>query len=261
MLCAHLKSYMKRSHAAWHIGTSGWSYKHWKGLYYPEKMKPADYLAYYSQEFSCTEINTSFYRLPKEKTVLDWVKKVSPDFIFCPKLSRYISHMKKLRDPAAGMQVYFSVFDMIQDRLGPVLVQLPERLSFDAGVAKDFYSLLATTYKQYDFSLEVRHTSWFSRQSLSLMEEYGIGLVIAHSGKRFPYKEAVTAPHIYLRFHGPGNLYASNYAIVSLRAHARKCKRWLEESHNLWIFFNNDVHGYALENARKLKELIPATRP
>jgi len=174
---------MNKKRAAWQIGTSGWSYKHWKGLYYPEKMKPVDYLAFYSQEFTCTEINTSFYRLPKGKTVQDWVEKVPADFIFCPKLSRYITHMKKLRDPVAGMQVYFSVFDLIKKRLGPVLVQLPERLAFDAGVAKEFYSLLANTYKHYDFSFEVRHTSWFSRQSLSLMEEYGVGLAIAHSGK------------------------------------------------------------------------------
>jgi uncharacterized protein YecE (DUF72 family) len=259
MLYIHHKKRMKRSHAAWHIGTSGWSYKHWKGLYYPEKMKPTDYLEYYSREFSCTEINTSFYHLPKETTVLGWVEKVPPTFLFCPKLSRFISHFKKLRDPAEGMQVYFNVFDAMEERLGPILVQLPGHLTFDEGVAKAFYQLLATTYKQYDFSLEVRHTSWFSRQSLSLMQEYGIGLVIAHSGKHFPYKEAVTAPHIYLRFHGPGDLYASKYTTVSLRAYARKCNRWLSEGHNLWIFFNNDVHGYALENARKLKELITST--
>lgn len=252
---------MKRSHAAWHVGTSGWSYKHWKGLYYPEKMKPVDYLEYYSREFSCTEINNSFYRLLKEKTVLSWVKKVPPTFLFCPKLSRFISHFKKLRDPEEAIRIYFTAFDQVQERLGPILVQLPERLSFDAGVAEAFYNVLATTYKQYDFSMEVRDESWFSRQSLSLMEAYGVGLVVAHSGKRFPYKEAVTAPHIYLRFHGPADLYASNYATVSLRAYARKCKRWLGEGHSLWIFFNNDVHGYAVENARKLKELIGSTLP
>ena len=110
---------MKKTRPAWHIGTSGWSYKHWKGLYYPEKMKPADYLEYYSREFGCTEINTSFYRLPKEETVLSWIQQVPPTFVFCPKLSRYMSHFKKLRDPVEGMQVYFSVFDQVQERLGP----------------------------------------------------------------------------------------------------------------------------------------------
>ena len=247
---------MKRTRAAWHIGTSGWSYKHWKGLYYPEKMKPADYLGYYSREFDCTEINTSFYRLPKTQTVLNWIREVPPVFLFCPKMSRFMSHFKKLRDPEQALQVYFSVFDQVQERLGPVLVQLPANLSFDAGVATAFYRLLATTYKQYDFSMEVRDKSWFSRQSLSLMEEYGVGLVMAHSGKLFPYKEAITAPHIYLRFHGPGDLYASRYATVSLRAYARRCKQWLKEGRQVWAFFNNDIHGYALENARKLKELM-----
>jgi uncharacterized protein YecE (DUF72 family) len=247
---------MKREGTAWHIGTSGWSYKHWKGLYYPEKMKPVDYLEYYSREFGCTEINTSFYHLPKQETVLGWAQKVPPSFLFCPKLSRYISHFKKLRDPEEGMRLFFSVFDQVQDRLGPILIQLPAQATFKAEVAEGFYNLLATTYKQYDFSMEVRDKSWFSRESLSLMETYGVGLAIAHSGKRFPYKEAVTAPHIYLRFHGPGDLYASNYATVSLRAYARKCEKWLKEGHNLWIFFNNDIHGYALENARKLKAML-----
>jgi uncharacterized protein YecE (DUF72 family) len=245
---------------ACHIGTSGWSYKHWKGVYYPEKLKPVDYLHFYSQEFDCTEINTSFYHLPKEQTVLNWAAKVPPGFLFCPKLSRYITHFKKLHDPAEGMEVFFKVFDPVAERLGPVLIQLPAQASFNAGVTEEFYQLLSTTYKQYDFSIEVRDKSWFSKQSLDLMEHYGVGLVIANSGKRFPYKEAVTARHIYLRFHGPAELYASGYAALTLRAYARKCAKWLQEKHTLWIFFNNDVHMHAIENARTLKTMLAEER-
>lgn len=247
---------MKKSRTAWHVGTSGWSYKDWKGLYYPEKMKPVDYLAYYSREFDCTEINTSFYHLPRAQTVLNWAGKVPPRFLFCPKLSRYITHYKKLRDAEESLQLFFSVFDPVAGRLGPVLIQLPAQVTFDPGVAETFYNLLADTYRHHSFSIEVRDKSWFSRKSLSLMEQYNIGLVIAHSGKLFPYKEAVTAGHIYLRFHGSGKLYASSYAAVSLRAYARKCVRWMQEGHTLWIFFNNDFFGYALENARTLITMI-----
>ncbi|KAA2245084.1 DUF72 domain-containing protein [Chitinophaga agrisoli] len=247
---------MKKANTAWHIGTSGWSYKHWKGLYYPEKMKPVDYLAFYSQEYDCAEINTSFYHLPKVETVQHWVEQVPRSFLFCPKLNRYITHFKKLHDPAESMQRFFGVFDTIEESLGPILVQLPANATFNPSVTAEFYRLLATTYKQYDFSMEVRDKSWYSKESLALMEKYGIGLVIAHSGKRFPYKEAVTANHVYLRFHGPRELYASGYATVSLRAYARKCAQWLKEKHKLWIFFNNDVAGHALEDSRKLKTMI-----
>jgi uncharacterized protein YecE (DUF72 family) len=243
---------MKRSRTAWHVGTSGWSYKDWKGLYYPEKMKPVDYLEYYSREFGCTEINTSFYHLPRAETVLNWARKVPASFLFCPKLSRYITHFKKLRNVEESLQLFFGVFDPVAERLGPVLIQLPAHVGFDAGVAETFYSRLADTYRHHDFSIEVRDKSWFSRKSLSLMEQYNIGLVIAHSGKLFPYKEAVTAKHIYLRFHGPGKLYASKYAALTLRAYARRCVRWMREGHNVWIFFNNDFFGYALENARTI---------
>jgi len=247
---------MSKSRKAWHIGTSGWSYKHWKEVFYPEKMKPTEYLGFYSQEFDCTEINTSFYHLPKAETVLNWAANTPASFLFCPKLSRFITHFKKLHDPAEGMEVFFSVFDPVADRLGPVLVQLPANATFNPGVTEAFYQLLATTYKQYEFSMEVRDKSWYSKESLSLMEKYGIGLVIAHSGERFPYKEAVTAKHIYLRFHGPKELYASGYAAQSLRAYARKCVQWLQDKHHVWIFFNNDIAAHALYDARKLRSMI-----
>jgi uncharacterized protein YecE (DUF72 family) len=248
---------MKKSRAAaWHIGTSGWSYKHWKGVYYAEQLKPVEYLHFYSQEFDCTEINTSFYHLPKAQTVQKWVAEVPPGFIFCPKLSRYVTHFKKLHDPAEAMEVFFSVFDPVADRLGPILVQLPANVHFNAGVARDFYQLLSTTYKQYDFSIEVRDKTWFTRESLDLMEQYGVGLVIASSGKHFPYKEAVTARHIYLRFHGPEGLYSSSYAALTLRAYARKCAKWLHDKHQVWIFFNNDIYMHAIENARTLKTML-----
>src|SRR5688572_13230894 len=94
-----------------YIGTSGWSYKHWRGIYYPEKIKPVDYLEYYSREFNIAEINTSFYHLPKKQSVLNWIEKVPKRFRFCPKMSRYLTHMKKLHDPEESLQKFFSVFD------------------------------------------------------------------------------------------------------------------------------------------------------
>ena len=239
-----------------HIGTSGWSYKDWKGLYYPEKLKPIQYLHYYSGEFKCVEINTSFYHLPKAKTIVNWTIAVPDDFRFCPKLSRYISHYQKLHDAEESLCLFFDLFDPVKEKLGPVLIQLPAQVPFQPEVAETFFALLKKNYADYEFALEIRHESWLEPQSVQLLQQYDISLVIAQSGMPYPYHEILTAKHVYLRFHGPGKLYASKYHPNTMRAYARKCVRWLREGHTIWIFFNNDYFGYSIENARLLEKYI-----
>src|SRR5947209_3880678 len=124
------------------IGTSGWSYKHWKGLYYPAGVKPADWMPYYAQSFETTEINGSFYRLPSVETVLKWTGQVPEHFIFCPKMSRYLTQMKKLRDPEEPLERFFSVFESMKEKMGPVLLQLPPQLPFNYDQVEGFYYLL-----------------------------------------------------------------------------------------------------------------------
>jgi uncharacterized protein YecE (DUF72 family) len=239
-----------------HIGTSGFSYKHWKGLFYPEGVKPSQYLAYYAQHFSTTEINASFYRLPAEETITKWAAQVSKDFKFCPKMSRYLSHMKKLRDPEEPMHRFFSIFAPLRRMMGPVLIQLPDRLLFKADIVEHFYKLCRSEYKAYDFVMEVRNSSWMTTESLKMMKKYRIGLVIAQSGVHFPYSEAITAKTIYLRFHGPRELYASSYSDEQLSEFAGKFKAWKAKGHNVWAFFNNDIHAYAPEDARRLEAMV-----
>src|SRR5687768_16229548 len=194
-----------------HIGTSGWSYKHWKDIFYPPRLKQTEWLAYYSQYFYIAEINTSFYHMPKHQTVLNWIEKAPTGFKFCPKLSRYITHMKKLKEPEEPLQRFFDVFAPMQSVMGPVLVQLPPSLKFDYDRAEYFYQLLQNEYKAYEFVMEVRHDTWLQDDSLNLMAKYNIGLVISQSDGVFPYSEMVTAKNIYIRFHGPKELYASGY--------------------------------------------------
>jgi uncharacterized protein YecE (DUF72 family) len=239
-----------------HIGTSGWSYKHWRGLYYPTGVKVADWLPFYARSFSSTEINGSFYRLPSEETVKRWVEQVPPDFTFCPKMSRFLTHMKKLKDPEEPLERFFGVFEYMKRKMGPVLIQLPPQLKFNYDVAIYFYRLLTTTYSSYQFVVEVRHDSWLEPDSISLMNQYQIGFVISHSHQAFPYMELVTAKHIYVRFHGPGHLYASSYSEALLQEYAGKFCRWREEGHVVWAYFNNDVHGYAVTDALRLKEMV-----
>jgi len=239
-----------------HIGTSGWSYKHWKKIFYPEGLKQTDWLKFYADHFATTEINTSFYHLPATATTAHWKEKSPADFIFCPKMSRYLTHMKKLNDPEESMERFFDSFVPLKRKIGPVLVQLPASLGFHLDKAENFYKLCKKQYGYYRFAMEVRHDSWLSDESIALMKKYNIAFVISQSGTGFPYAELVTAQHIYVRLHGPGALYASNYSDEQLMEFATLFKKWKADGHSVWAFFNNDIFGYAFENG-KVMEVYP----
>jgi len=153
------------------------------------------------------------------------------------------------------LQRFFDLFEPLQKKMGPVLAQLPPMLKFNYDVAENFYRQLQH-YKQYEFVLEVRHQTWLEEQSLTLMAKYNIGLVISQSGGIFPYSEMVTAKNVYLRFHGPEALYASAYSDEMLLYFAKKMKQWKAEGHQLWAFFNNDIHGHAFRDAQRLKDML-----
>jgi uncharacterized protein YecE (DUF72 family) len=239
-----------------HIGTSGWSYKHWSGLFYPDGVKPAKYLEHYVTQFDCVELNASFYRIPSDKTVQGWARRTPASFRFCVKMNRFITHRKKLADAVEPLARFLTVFDPLCHRLGPFLVQLPPSLRFDLSVADAFLQLLCSHRNTGEFALEARHDSWFTPESLSLLRRYGIASVIADSGGRFAGSEALTNSIVYLRFHGPGGLYHSQYTADALSAYARKITGWLAEGRQVWAFFNNDIDGHAVHNARELQALI-----
>jgi uncharacterized protein YecE (DUF72 family) len=238
-----------------HIGTSGWSYAHWKNLFYPAKVKQKDWLEFYANHFSCTEINTSFYHLPRLTTTEKWKGTVPADFLFCPKMSRYLTHLKKLHDAENVMRAFFDVFKPLKRRLGPVLVQLPPFLKWNEELAAEFYQVCRKKYAYYEFALEARHSSWLADESIEQMKLNNISLVISHSGAGFPFTETVTASFIYLRLHGPAALYASDYPASQLKGFAKKMQTWKKEGRSVWAFFNNDIHGYAIANAKFLQKL------
>jgi uncharacterized protein YecE (DUF72 family) len=140
--------------------------------------------------------------------------------------------------------------------MGPVLVQLPPSLKWDYDRAEHLYVVLKKLYKEYEFVLEVRHSTWLENDSLNLMAQYEIGLVISQSANVFPYSEMVTAKNVYLRFHGPEALYASPYSDADLDYFAGRIQNWLGEGHVVWAFFNNDIHGHAFRDAARLKERL-----
>jgi uncharacterized protein YecE (DUF72 family) len=233
------------------IGTSGWSYKHWKAIFYPEKLPAAGYLNYYSGHFNAAEINTSFYRLPKPETLQHWIEEVPRGFYFCPKMSRYITHVKKLNDPETTLVRFFELFKPFRKRLGPILIQLPSSVAFHEEKTMHFFEALQG-YKGYRYALETRHDSWLQPEALDLLKKYTIALVIASSGGRWPSADVITAKHIYLRFHGPDGSYGTSYTNKAMRSYAKKCVAWQQAGYAVWGFFNNDGHGYALTNAKTL---------
>jgi uncharacterized protein YecE (DUF72 family) len=140
-----------------HIGTSGWSYKGWKGKFY-------------AGHYGVTEINNSFYRLPSASTVKKWMEQVPKDFLFCPKISRYLSHMKKLNDPEEPLERFFEVFEPMKKQMGPVLIQLPANAPFKAPTEKRFYEILENDYREYAFAIEVRDESRYSEELMEMLE-------------------------------------------------------------------------------------------
>lgn len=239
-----------------YIGTSGWSYKHWSEIFYPQDIKPDKYLEYYTTKFTCVELNSSFYHLPWKTTVTGWMKRTPDTFTFCPKLSRYITHQLRLVNIEGALKKYFDVFEAIKKKLGPVLIQLPPGLSYDKSLICNFLDLIKEQYSHYRFAIEVRHESWIKDNFFDLLDHYGIAFVIADSGNRFPYYETVTADFVYLRFHGCEQLYASDYSETDLKLYAEKIINWLNEDKEVWVFFNNDYHGFAVKNAEKLREIV-----
>jgi uncharacterized protein YecE (DUF72 family) len=239
-----------------HIGTSGWSYKHWSGVFYPNDLKPAKYLEFYITRFDCVELNSSFYHLPLSTTVSGWMKRTREPFRFCPKMSRFITHQLRLMNVEAPLKKFFDCLEEMRPRLGPVLIQLPPGLSFDRIRLHDFLEILHSCYGEHKFAFEVRNRSWITDDFFDLIARNGMAFVIADSGRRFPYHEMVTAGFIYLRFHGHQQLYASDYNESELRSYADKIVNWRNEGREVWVFFNNDFQGYAVKNAERLREII-----
>jgi uncharacterized protein YecE (DUF72 family) len=239
-----------------HIGTSGWSYKHWQGVFYPHEIRPEKYLEYYITRFSCVELNSSFYNLPGMTTVEGWKTRTPENFSFCLKMSRYITHQLQLVNAGEALENFFQIFGRLRDRLGPVLVQLHPGLQYDRPLIIDFLEILKENYNQYRFAIEIRNVSWLNETFFDILSEYRTGFVIADSGNRYPGREAVTTDFVYLRFHGREQLYASDYNEDVLNSYADKIILWLEADKEIWAFFNNDFYGYAVKNAGQLEQIL-----
>ena len=232
------------------IGTSGWNYKHWKGLFYPEKVSQKKWLEFYARHFDTVEINATFYRLPKPSTFELWRCRTPEGFLWAVKASKFITHTKRLKECEEPLKRFYDSVVMLKEKLGPLLFQLPPSLAFDPSLFREFCSLLNPMFQHV---LEVRHKSWISDEAFQIMGDFNIAFCISDTAGRYPYHETVTADFIYIRLHGSKKLYASLYTDDEIRQWAGKIKKW---DMFTFVYFDNDFEGYAIQNAKQLKDLL-----
>jgi uncharacterized protein YecE (DUF72 family) len=234
------------------IGTSGWHYKHWKKVFYPENVKEADQFGYYCQKFETVEINNSFYRLPTLSTFTDWRKQAPARFLFAVKGSRFITHMKKLNVDKQIIQQFMTRASRLKEKLGPILFQLPPHWKINTQRFADFLARLPKTY-QYTF--EFRNPTWYADEIYTLLQQYNCAFCIYElAGHQSPMK--VTADFVYIRLHGPGNKYQGSYPDSTLKKWAARCIEWQQAKKQVYIYFDNDQAAYAAFNALRLMELV-----
>lgn len=235
-----------------HIGTSGWHYDHWRGPFYPEDLAKKEFLQFYRQHFHTAEINNSFYQLPSEKTLIDWRESVPDGFIFAVKGSRYITHMKKLKDPDQSVPPLLERIQVLGDRLGPILFQLPPRWHFNEERLQAFLESLPRDYR---YTLELRDPSWLNQEAYRILEKHGAAFCIYELAGRISPKE-VTADFVYIRLHGPGDAYQGRYDRQTLAGWAGAISAWTAQGLTVFCYFDNDEAGYAAQNALELQDML-----
>ncbi len=236
-----------------YIGTSGWSYGDWSdGCFYPSDISNRQWLEFYSRSFDTVEINATFYHQMRAKTFANWREQTPKNFVFSVKMSRYLTHIKKLNDPEEPWQRFIDNAGGLKRKLGPILVQLPPNFHFNKDKLK---KLMKTIPAKYRIALEARHESWFDPQALDILRKHNAALVFSY-GEGIPLDETMTADWLYMRMHGPAGLYDSRYRPGHLKNLADKIRGWRRKAKDIYVYFNNDTKGYAAENARGLKELL-----
>jgi uncharacterized protein YecE (DUF72 family) len=233
------------------IGCSGWNYDHWRnGVFYPPRLPPRRWLEYYAQHFDTVEVNATFYRLPRESAVANWVASTPEGFLFSVKMSRYVTHVKRLRDLAPSLELFYGRIAPLADspKLGPLLWQLPRTFRRDdARLAEALAQLPAGRH-----CFEFRHESWFADEVYALLRAYDVALVNGDT-PRYPFQaHELTADWTYIRFHHGSRGRGGNYSERELEEWAERIEGWRARV-DVFAYFNNDWRGFAVRNALWLK--------
>jgi uncharacterized protein YecE (DUF72 family) len=231
------------------IGTSGWQYDSWRGPFYPREVPKRLWLPFFAERFPTVEVNNSFYMLPKAESFARWRADTPPGFVLTIKASRYITHIRRMRNAGEAVGVFLDRARHLREKLGPVLFQLPPRFAADVGLLREFLDLLPTSLRS---AFEFRDRSWERDDVFAALDAAGAAFVLAdRPGARVP--NVVTGGWSYVRFH-QGRPGIADYPRDKLR-------RWAERiaaspARETYIYFNNDPGGAAVRDALTLTELL-----
>lgn len=228
------------------VGTSGWQYRDWRGRFYPERLPQAGWLEHYAERFATVEVNNTFYRLPPESTFAGWASRTPADFTIAMKASRYLTHIRRLRDPAESVKRMLDAARGLGSKLGPVLVQLPPNLPADP-------ALLSGTLEQFPetvrVAVEFRHASWFSDEVRAVLERFGAACCLADRGSRRVGPLWRTAGWTYLRLHEGRATPHPCYGEAALKRWARVLAGEWGPDADAYVYFNNDARACAIGDA------------
>lgn len=281
------------------IGVSGWRYEPWRGAFYPPGLRQDDELAYAAERLPTIELNGSFYSLQTPGSYADWYRATPAGFVFSVKGGRYITHVRRLKDVAKPLANFFAsgLFNL-KEKLGPILWQFPPNMKFDPGRFEEFMAMLphdtsaalalarrrdarltgraalkVDAQRPVRHAIEIRHPSFLEPGFIDLLRRYGIALVIADTGERWPQPHDVTADFVYMRLHGATELYKSRYSEAMLKTWAARIEAWAAGSQpadadlvapatspprvarDVYCYFDNTDKLHAPDNARRLMEL------
>lgn len=234
------------------VGCSGWNYRHWRPRFYPADLAIKRWFAFYAERFDTVEINNSFYRLPKAETFESWRAQAPPGFRYAVKANRYLTQAKKLRDCEEPVARMTEPTRHLGETLGPILYQLPPMLGLDLDRLETFLRLLP---RDLVHVFEFRHPSWYADAVEALLERYGMG-VVAHDFPGIASPRWATGPVAYVRFHGGAGKYYGRYSDARLLEWTDWTIGRASEGQSVWIYFNNDIDGAAIDDALTLKAML-----
>jgi len=234
------------------IGCSGWQYKHWRGDFYPAGLPVARWFEHYAARFDNVVINNTFYRLPESITFERWAAQAPPGFLYAVKASRFLTHMKKLKDPEEPIARLFERMRPLRSHLGPVLYQLPPGWKLDRARLEHFLQALPAGIRHV---VEFREPSWYADDVSALLERYGVARCL-HDMQGSATGQERVGPFVYVRFHGPTGTYQGGYSRPRLERWASWLAAERRAGAEVFAYFNNDVGGHAPRDAVTLRQLL-----
>jgi uncharacterized protein YecE (DUF72 family) len=238
------------------VGLSGWNYPHWRdGVFYPSRLSASRWLEFYAERFDTVEVNSTFYRLPSTEAVARWLEQSPAGFLFAVKASRYLTHVKRLRDLGPGLERFLERIEPLlgSPKLGPLLWQLPPTFHRDHERLAD---ALIRLPRELRHCIEFRHPSWFVQETYALLREHGVALAIGDRPQVNDFQShELTADWTYVRFHAGTRGRRGNYSDSELREWAALLAEW-SRTREVFAYFNNDWEGFAPRNAARLRRLL-----